>query len=299
MQIFVTGGSGQTGPAIVHELIRGGHTVTGLARSDASASTLEKLGAAPVRGSLEDLAVIAEAAAAADGVVHMAYGGDYADPDSMIRREVNAINAMGNALTRSGKPFVVTSGTLVLPHGREASEDDAPDHVGVAAARLAGEDSCLAFTSQGVRAIVLRLAPTVHGPNDHGFMPMLIGTAKEKHVSAFVGDGTNRWPAVHRDDAAQLYRLAIESAPAGSVLHAVAENIRFIDIARTISDGLDIPTASLSLEEAATHYINPFMGLLYGADAPVSSTRTQELLGWTPTHKGLLNDLAHGDYLDS
>lgn len=297
MQIFVTGGSGQTGPAIVSELIRGGHTVTGLARSDASAETLTRLGVATVPGSLEDLDVLTEAAGAADGVVHMAYGGDYADPDSMIRREVNAITAMGDALAGSGKPLVVTSGTLVLPQGREATEEDAPNRAGSAAARLAGEDICLAFANQGVRAIVLRLAPTVHGPNDHGFMPMLIGTAKEKHVSAYVGDGTNQWPAVHRDDAAQLYRLAIESAPAGSVLHAVAENIPFIDIARTISKGLDIPTTSLTPDEAATHYINPFMGLLYGADAPASSTRTQELLGWTPTHEGLLADLAHGDYL--
>ena len=227
----------------------------------------------------------------------MAYGGDYADPDSMIRREVNAINAMGNALAGSGKPFVVTSGTLVLPHGRTMSEDDAPDRDGAAAARLAGEDTCLSFTSQGVRAIVLRLAPTVHGANDHGFMPMLISTAKAKHVSAYVGDGTNQWPAVHRDDAAQLYRLAIETAPAGRILHAVAENVPFIDIARTIGDGLGIPTASITRKEATTHFINPFMGLLYAADAPASSARTQDLLGWTPTHEGLLADLANGDYL--
>ena len=297
MKIFITGGSGQTGPAIVTELIRAGHSVSGLARSDASSAVLEKLGAEPIRGALEDLDVLAAAAGAADGVVHMAYGGDYADPESMIRREVNAISAMGDALENSDKPLVVTSGTLVLPHGRETSEMDEPDRDGAAAARLAGEDACLAFAGRGVRAIVLRLAPTVHGPRDHGFMPMLIGTAKEKGISAYVGSGSNRWPAVHRSDAARLYRLAVESAPAGSVLHAVAENVAFIDIVQTIAAGLSVPTMSLTPAEAATHYINPFMAVLYGADAPVSSAHTQQLLGWIPTHEGLLADLAQGDYL--
>ena len=297
MHIFVTGGSGQTGPAIVKELIRGGHAVTGLARSDASAKVLDELGAEPVRGSLEDLDGLTVAALAADGVVHMAYGGDYADPESMIRREVDAITAMGVALEGSDKPLIVTSGTLVLPHGRETSEEDEPDRDGPAAARLAGEDTCLAFAERGVRAIVLRLAPTVHGPNDHGFMSMLIGTAKEKGVSAYVGDGSNQWPAVHRGDAAQLYRLAVEGAPRGGVLHAVAENVPFADIARTIGEGLGLSTTSLTPEEAAAHYINPFMGLLYGADAPASSASTRQLLGWVPTHENLLDDLAHGDYL--
>ncbi|TIH33838.1 SDR family oxidoreductase [Subtercola vilae] len=297
MRIFITGGSGQTGPAIVTELIRAGHTVSGLARSDASIGVLEKLGAEPVGGSLEDLDVLATAAGAADGIVHMAYGGDYADPESMIRREVNAITAIGDALENSNKPFVVTSGTLVLPHGRETCEEDKPDRDGAAAARLASEDACLAFADRGVRAIVLRLAPTVHGPSDHGFMPMLISTAKETGVSAYVGSGSNRWPAVHRSDAAQLYRLAVESAPAGSVLHAVAENVSFFDIAQTIAAGLSVPTMSLTPDEAAAHYISPFMAALYGADAPVSSARTQQLLGWSPTHESLLADLAQGDYL--
>ncbi|HEY9290917.1 MAG TPA: SDR family oxidoreductase [Microlunatus sp.] len=297
MQVFVTGGSGQTGPAIIRELIRGGHTVTGLARSDASAAILERLGAVPVRGSLEDLDVLAAATGAADGVVHMAYGGDYADPEAMIRREVGAITAMGSALEGSGKPLIVTSGTLVLPYGQTVSEDDEPDRDGPAAARLAGEDACLAFVGRGVRAIVLRLAPTVHGPNDHGFIPMLIATAKDKRVSAYVGDGTNQWPAVHRDDAARLYRLAVESAPAGSVLHAVAENVTFADIANTIGQGLGIPATALTPEEAAKHYISPFMGLLYGAHAPAAAPQTKQLLDWRPTHEGLLDDLADGDYL--
>lgn len=297
MQVFVTGGTGQTGPAIVAELIRAGHTVTGLARSDRSASTLERMGAQPIRGSLENLAVLATSAESADAVVHMAYGGDYADPDAMVRREVNAVTALGDALTGTGKALVVTSGTLVLPHGRAATESDAPDRDGPAAARVAGEDACLATADRGVRAIVLRLAPTVHGPDDHGFIPMLIETAKHTGVSAYVGDGENRWPAVHRDDAAQLYRLAVERAPAGSVLHAVAENVRFADIARTIGRGLGVPEASLTADEAAAHFVNPFMALLYAADAAASSVRTQELLGWAPTHRSLLRDLTNGDYL--
>jgi nucleoside-diphosphate-sugar epimerase len=297
MKVFVTGGSGQTGPAIVRELIRGGHEITGLARSDAAATTLADLGAEVLRGSLEDLDVLAGAASTTDGVVHMAYGGDYADPEGMICREVNAVTAIGKALEGSSKPFIVTSGTLVLPHGAPASEDTTPDRDGPAAARLAGEDTCLAFVDKGVRAIVLRLAPTVHGPNDHGFMPMLIRTARDKRVSAYVGDGSNEWPAVHRDDAAVLYRLALESAPAGSVLHAVAENVRFADIATTIGQGLNVPTASITPEDATAHYVSPFMALLYAADAPASSDHTRQLLNWKPMRADLLNDLAHGDYL--
>lgn len=297
MKVFVTGGSGQTGPAIIRELVRNGHGVTGLARSDTSAMTLEGLGAAVTRGSLDDLDVLAAAASAADGVVHMAYGGDYADPERMIRREVDAVTAIGNALEGSDKPFIVTSGTLVLPHGALGTEDTVPDPDGPAAARLAGEDACLTFAHRGVRAVVLRLAPTVHGPDDHGFVPMLIGTARDKGTSAYVGDGRNRWPAVHREDAATLYRLALESAPAGSVLHAVAENVPFVDIATTIGRGLGVPTASLSAEDARAHYVSPFMALLYAADAPASSESTRELLHWEPAHTDLLSDLAQGDYL--
>lgn len=298
MQVFVTGGSGQTGPAIVTELVRAGHEVVGLARSDSSAARIEALGATPVRGSLEDLDTLRAAAARADGVIHMAYGGDFADPEPMMRRDVNAIQALGTAITGTGKPLVATSGTLVMPMGSNASETDAPDPGGLAPFRVAGERACLAFVDQGVRAVVMRLAPTVHGPNDHGFMPMLISTAKQTGFSAYVGDGTNRWPAVHRADAAVLYRLALETAPAGSAVHGVAENVSFRDIAQTVGDTLGIPTRSINPEHAATHFVSPFMGMIYGADVPVSSNLTRERLGWTPTHPGLLDDLAHGDYID-
>jgi nucleoside-diphosphate-sugar epimerase len=298
MHVFVTGGSGQTGPAVVAELIAAGHTVTGLTRSDTAAARLESLGATPHRGSLDDLDSLRSGAEAADGVLHMAYGGDFSDLDDMMRRDRTAIEALGQPLEYSGKPLVVTSGTLVMPAGRETTEKDEPDTAGIAAFRIAGERACLGFAARGVRASVVRLAPTVHGPEDHGFIPMLIATARQTGVSAYVGDGTNRWPAVHRLDAAVLFRLAVEKAPAGSVLHGVAESgVTLKSIAETIARRLDLPTVSLTPDQAATHFVSPFMATAYGFDGPVSSSHTQELLGWSPTHPTLLEDLEHGDYL--
>ncbi|RSN06402.1 3-beta hydroxysteroid dehydrogenase [Streptomyces sp. WAC 01325] len=298
MRIFVTGGSGQTGPAVVTELITAGHTVTGLARSDASAARLESLGASPHRGSLDDLDSLRRGAEAADGVLHMAYGGDFSDLDDMMRRDTNAIKALGQPLENSGKPLVITSGTLVMPAGRESTEQDEPDPAGLAGFRIAGERACLDFADRGVRASVVRLAPTVHGREDHGFIPMLIATARKTGVSAYVADGSNRWPAVHPLDAAALFRLALEKAPAGSVLHGVAESgVTMKSVAETIARGLDLPPVSLTPDQAAGHYISPFMAIAYAYDAPVSSAHTQELLGWTPTHPTLLDDLEHGDYL--
>jgi len=298
MHVFVTGGTGQTGPAVVAELVSAGHTVTGLARSDAAAARLESLGAAPHPGSLDDLDSLRKGAEAADAVLHMAYGGDFSDLDDMRRRDEAAIEALGRPLERSGKPLVVTSGTLVMPAGRECTEEDEPDATGLAAYRVAGERACLDFVAKGVRACVVRLAPTVHGPEDHGFIPMLIATARKTGVSAYVGDGANRWPAVHRLDAAGLFRLALEKAPAGSVLHGAAESgVTLRSVAEVIGRELGLPTVSLTPEEAATHFVSPFMAVVYGFDGPVSSRRTQELLGWTPTHPTLLDDLEHGDYL--
>jgi nucleoside-diphosphate-sugar epimerase len=297
MHVFVTGGSGLTGPAVVAELIDAGHTVTGLARSEAAAARLESLGATPHRGSLEDLGSLRDGAEAADGVLHMAFGGDFTDHDDMMRRDRTAIETLGRALEHSGKPFVSTSGTLVMPAGRESSERDEPDTAGIAAFRIAGERACLGFAERGVRASVVRLAPTVHGPGDHGFIGMLVDTARKTGKSAYVGDGGNRWPAVHRLDAAVLFRLALEKAPAGSVVHGAAENVTFRSIAETIARGLDLPAVSLTPGEAAPHYASPFMATVYGFDAPVSSAATRELLGWSPGHPGLLDDLEHGDYL--
>ncbi|KAA9157909.1 SDR family oxidoreductase [Amycolatopsis acidicola] len=296
MHVFVTGGSGLTGPTVVTELISGGHTVTGLARSAASAAKLESLGATPHHGSLDDLDSLRSGADAADGVLHMAFGGDFADPDDMMRRDRAAIEALGQALEGTGKPFVSTSGTLVMPEGRESTEQDEPDPAGLAGFRIPGERACLA--ARGVRTSVVRLAPTVHGPGDYGFIGMLVATARKTGKSAYVGDGGNRWPAVHRRDAAVLFRLALEKAPAGSVLHGVAESaVPFRSIAETIARGLDLPAVSLTPEEAATHFPSPFMATVYGFDAPVSSAHTRQSLGWSPAHPTLLEDLAHGDYL--
>ena len=297
MHVFVTGGSGQTGPAVVAELVAAGHRVTGLARSGSAAARLESVGATPVAGSLADLDVLRGGAEAADGVLHMAYGGDFADPEPMIRRDRIAIETFGQALEHTGKPLVITSGTLVMPAGRESAEHDEPDPAAAAAFRTVGERACLGFAGRGVRAGVVRLAPTVHGPGDHGFIPMLVATARKAGVSAYVGDGANRWPAVHRLDAAALFRLAVEGAPAGSVLHGAAENVTLRSIAETIARGLGLPAASVTPAEAATHFPSPFMATLYGLDAPVSSAYTRGLLGWSPTHPTLLADLKHGDYL--
>ncbi len=297
MHIFVTGGSGQTGPAVVTELITAGHTVTGLARSDQAAARLRGFGADVRRGSLEDLNILQECVRTADGVIHMAYGGDFADPESMIRRDTSAINAIGKALAGSGKPFVSTSGTLVMAPGHLSTEQDPPSSESLGSYRIAGEQACLSFADQGVRSSVVRLAPTVHGPEDHGFIPFLIAAARRTGVSTYIGDGANRWPAVHRKDAATLFRLAVEKAPAGSALHGAGESaITFETIAHHIGRFLRIPIASLTPEEAASHFENPFLAKAFATDAPVSSAYTRKLLGWKPTHATLLEDMETGDY---
>ena len=297
MHVFVTGGTGQTGPAVVAELVAAGHTVTGLARSDTAAARLESLGATPHRGSLDDLDSLRRGAESADGVLHMAYGGDYADPDALIRRDCAAIEALGQALAGSGKPLVSTSGTLVTRAGRVSTEQDTPDPDSVAAFRIPGEQACLGFADRGVRASVVRLAPTVHGPGDYGFIPALIAAARRAGVSAYIGDGANRWPAIHRFDAAGLFRLALEKAPAGTVLHGAGESaVTIKSIAEQVAQMLDIPTTSLTLEQAAEHLGNPFLARFFSLEVPVSSEHTQALLGWAPKHATLLEDLTTGDY---
>jgi len=297
MHVFVTGGTGQTGPAVVAELVAAGHTVTGLARSDSAAARLESLGAAPHPGDLDDLDALRGAARAADGVLHMAYGGDFAAPQDLARRDRTAIEALGQALAGTGKPLITTSGTLVVRPGGLRTELDAPDPDSVAAFRITGEQACLGFARRGVRASVVRLAPTVHGPGDHGFIPALIAAARRAGVSAYIGDGANRWPAVHRADAATLFRLALENAPAGSVLHGAGESaVTIRSVAERIGRTLDVPTASLSPDQAAEHLGNPFLARFFTLDVPVSTARTRALLGWTPTHPGLLDDLGSGDY---
>ena len=296
MHVFVTGGSGLTGPAIVAELIAAGHTVTGLARSADAAARLRKLGADTLTGSLEDLDRLRAGAKAADGVIHMAFGGSFADPEDLVRRDRTAIETLGQALAGSGKPFVSTSGTLVMPGGRVSDEQDAPDPASIAWFRIPGEQACLTMAGQQVRSSVVRLAPTVHGPGDHGFIPMLIAAARKHGVSAYIGDGANRWPAVHRLDAAVLFRLALEQAPAGSALNGAAENVTLRSVAEQVARSLGLPAVSLTPEQAAGHFGDPFMAGVFAADAPVSSVRTQKLLGWSPTHPTLLEDIEAGDY---
>ena len=300
MHIFITGGSGQTGPAVVSELIASGHTVTGLARSETSLNRLARLGAQTVRGSLDDLKVLGQQAWAADGVIHMAFGGDFSDPSSMTRRDCAAIQAMGEALTGSGKPLVITSGTLVGRPGHVASEQDAPDPQSLGALRIPGEQACLGFVDKGVRGMVVRLAPTVHGSGDRGFIPFLISSARRTGLSAYVDDGANRWPAVHRQDAATLYGLAVEKAPAGSILHGTGESgITFQTIARLIGRTLNIPTVSVPASRAEQHFQNVFFAKAFAVDSPVSSRLTRELVGWNAVNLTLLEDLATGDYFSS
>ena len=296
MHLFVTGGSGLTGPAVVSALIEAGHTVTGLARSDASAQRLETLGAAVHRGSLTDLDSLRDGARESDGVVHMAFGGSFADPEGLARQDSAAIDALGRGLVGTGRPLVITSGTFVMRAGHESLETDEPDAASTAYFRIRGEQTCLSYADRGVRASVVRLAPTVHGPGDFGFIPVMIESARKAGFSAYVGDGANRWPAVHRFDAASLFRLAVEKAPAGSALHGAAENVTLKAIAETIGAQLGLPTRSLTPDEAGEHFGSAFFAIAYAADAPASSAHTRRLLGWTPTHPSLLDDLRNGDY---
>ena len=298
MHVFVTGGTGQTGPAIVTELIGAGHRVIGLARSDGAAARLVALGATPFPGSVDDLDSLTAGARAADGVVHMAIAGDFSDPADITRREVAAIRALGEALAGTDKPLLTTSGTLVLPAGRPGTERDPADAGSIGRLRAPGELTCLGFADQGVRAVVVRLAPTVHGPRDHGFIPMLIANARRTGISAYVGDGANRWPAVHRLDAADVFRLALEKAPPATVVHAVGEQVPFLDIAATIGERLDLPVTSLDPADAGDHFGNPFMAVVFATDNPATADHTRELLGWAPNHVTLLDDLSHGDYFD-
>jgi nucleoside-diphosphate-sugar epimerase len=297
MHVFITGGSGLTGPAVVSELIQAGHKVTGLARSSAAADRLASLGAEPFDGSLDDLDRLRAGAAAADGVVHMAAAADPDDLASVTRRDVAAIDAMGTELVDTGKPFVSTSGTMVMAQGRVSAETDVPDANALAASRIPGEQSCLDFADRGVRSSVIRLAPTVHGPGDYGFVAMLVAIARKTGVSAYIGNGDNRWPTVHRLDAATLYRLALEKAPAGTALHGAAESgVPLRHIAEKIGQKLELPVVSVGLDEAPSHFGSTALSAVFAADVPVSSARTRELLGWNPSHYTLIEDLEHGDY---
>lgn len=302
MRFFVTGASGWIGSAVVPELIGTGHEVLGLARSDAAAGALAAAGAQVHRGNLDDLDGLRSAAAHSDGVIHLAfkhdllYAGDFQGAVDADRR---AIQACGDALEGSDKPFLIASGTLGLAPGRPATEEDGresdPDAAGGFRTRLDNAQTTLSLASRGVRSCVVRLPPTVHGKGDKGFMAIIVAIARDKGVSGYLGDGSNRWPAVHRSDAANIFRLALENAPAGSVVHAVGEEgVPIRDVAEVIGRHLDIPVAAIPSDDAGEHF-GVLAGFL-GADSPASSALTRELLKWEPTHLGLIDDLDEGHY---
>nr|WP_244308004.1 SDR family oxidoreductase [Kineococcus rubinsiae] len=265
--------------------------MVGLARSEASAAALTAAGAEVLAGDLDDLDALRAGAAASDGVVHLAFRHDFSDMAGAARTDLAAVEAFGDALRGSDRPLVIVGGTLGLATGRPGTELDQPAEDGPAGGRATSARAARALAGHGVRSSVVRLAPTVHDRGDRGFVPTLVEVARRTGVSAYVGDGTHRWPAVHRLDAARLFRLAVEAAPAGSTLHGVAEEgVGTREIAEAIGQHLGVPTASVAPEEAAAHF--GWIGLFFAADLSASSVRTQELLGGRPTHAGLLEDLA-------
>lgn len=293
MRILVTGATGWVGSAVVSELMARGHEVIGLVRSAESAAKLSATGARALHGSLEDLKVLRSAVLGADGVIHTAFNHDWSRFAQSCELDRAAIEAMGAALVGSSRPLIVASGVALLAPGRLAREEDIAPPVSQTFPR-ASEAVVANLRARGVRATTVRLAPSVHGVGDHGFAARLAGIAREKGISAYIGKGTNRWPAVHRFDAARLFCLALDHAEAGP-FHAIAEEgVALKDIAEVIGRRFDVPVVSKSPAEASGHFgwFAPFVGI----DAPTSSERSRRLLGWAPRERGLLEDLARPDY---
>jgi nucleoside-diphosphate-sugar epimerase len=275
MRVFVTGATGYVGSAVVRELIDAGHKVVGLTRSDNGAAILKEAGAWVHRGDLDDLDSLRSGAAAADGVIHLAFKHDFTDFAGSLATDLLAVETIGAALEGSGKPFVTTA------HANGT----------------ASENAVIGLAKRGVRTSIVTLAPSVHGEGDKGFVPRLINIARTKGFSAYISNGSNRWTAVHRLDAAHLYCLALEKAPAGSRLDGVAdERVPFRDIASVIGKHLNLPVVSISREEADDHF--GFLGTIAALDIPRSSSQTQELLGWRPMHSSLISDLEQGQYFN-
>lgn len=291
MRIFVTGASGFIGSAVVAELLGAGHQVVGLARSEASADALTTAGAEVARGSLDDLDSLRAGADDADGVIHLAFKHDFNDFLSGAEADRAAIEALGGALAGSDRPFAVAGGILWLSPGTTLTEDQpAPPEL-----PRFSESAVLGLTDSGVRSVAVRLPPSVHGERDHGFVPELIRVAREKGVAAYVGDGANRWPAVHRFDAARAFRLAIEKAPAGSIVQPVDdEGVPTREIAEVIGRHVGVPVGSVAEADAFGHF--GWIGPLFAVDAPATSKLTRTLLDWEPTQSGLLADLDAGHY---
>jgi nucleoside-diphosphate-sugar epimerase len=292
MRVFVTGATGFVGSAVVKELLGAGHKVLGLARSDANAAAIKAGGGEVHRGSLEEVESLRAGAKAADGVIHCAFNHDFSKWEQNCELDRRAIEALGEGLAGTDKPLVITSGTALLAPGRLAREDD---HAMSTLPRVASELAADALAAKGVRAMVMRLPPSVHGDGDHGFVPMLIAAARDKGKAAYVGEGANRWPAVHRLDAAALYRLALEKGGAGARYHAIGdEGVAFREIARVIGEKLGLPQVSLTKEEAGAHF--GWFALFAGIDAPASAAKTRAAMGWAPRQVGLIEDLEKGRY---
>ena len=291
MRIFVTGATGFIGSAVVAELLDAGHQVVGLARSEASAKAVTDAGAEPHRGSLDDPGSLRAAAENADGVIHLAFHHDFDDFLSGAELDRAAIETLGDSLAGSDRPLVAAGGILWLSPGGALTEDQAaPEEL-----PRFSESTVLGFTDRGVRTAIVRLPPSVHGEGDHGFVPQLITVAREKGAAAYVGDGANRWPAVHRLDAARAFRLTVENASAGSVIHAVDdEGVPARSIGETIAEHLSLPTSSVAEDAAYDHF--GWIGPLFAVDSPATSVLTRKLLGWEPTHAGLIDDLDAGHY---
>ncbi|MFG1644527.1 SDR family oxidoreductase [Amycolatopsis sp. NPDC049252] len=295
MRVFVTGASGWIGSAVVGDLIAGGHEVTGLARSDASAAAVEAKGARVRRGDLDDLDGIRAGAADADAVIHLANKHDFANQAVSNAAERAAVQTIGEALEGTGRPFLLASGIAALTQGRPATEDDASPFHGPDSPRGGSENLALEFAARGVHPVSLRFSPTVHGTRDHGFIAVLSAIARVKGVSGYPGDGTNRWAAVHVADAARLVTLGLEKAPAGSRLHAVAEEgVPTREIAEAIGRAFDLPVASVAAEDVQDHY--GWIGGFFAMDLAATSVQTRELLGWAPTGPTLVEDLDGGAY---
>ncbi len=288
MRVFVTGASGWIGSAVVDELVAGGHEVVGLARSDSSAAHVEARGARVLRGDLDDLDSLRRGAADADATVHLANKHDFVNPAESNRAERAAVETIAQALTGSGRPLVLASGVL-------AAEDEPSPFVGPDSMRGGSENRAFDFIDQGVRAMAVRFAPTVHGMNDHGFIAIITEAARRTGVSAYVGDGSNAWAAVHRSDAARLVRLGLEQAPAGARLHAVAEEgVPAREIAAAIGARLGLPVTSVAPEDAVDHF--GFIGQFFGRDMSSTSTLTRATYGWEPNGPTLADDVGAGAY---